>query len=67
MAMKKLGSDAGYAEEYQAELKKEIESRVREMEAEDYKFENKFSSLNYALAIGVSVVSLILLIIGAFY
>jgi len=48
------------------ELKKEIISRVSEMEKDDYTFEDKFGTRDFIIVGIVSVASLILIIIGAF-
>jgi hypothetical protein len=61
-----MKGETAYAEEYQEELQREIEQRVAEMEREDYDFGERFSRGNYILAISIAVVSLLLLIWGAF-
>lgn len=52
--------------DYEEKLNKEIESRICEMESDEYEFPERFGKRDYITLGTVVVISLIMLIIGAF-
>lgn len=52
--------------DYEEKLNKEIESRICEMESDEYEFPERFGKRDYIALVTVVAVSLIMLIIGAF-
>ena len=52
--------------DYEEKLNREIESRIGEMESDEYEFPERFGKRDYIALGTVIAVSLIMLIIGAF-
>lgn len=52
--------------DYEEKLNKEIESRICEMESDEYEFPERFGKRDYIALGTVALVSLIMLIVGAF-
>ena len=55
-----------YKSDYEEKLNKEIESRICEMESDEYEFPERFGKRDYIALGTVVIISLIMLIIGAF-
>ncbi|HQA58159.1 MAG TPA: hypothetical protein PK033_09830 [Acetivibrio sp.] len=52
--------------QYEDDLNKKIEARLREMESKDYVFAKRFSKMDYIIVLLVVIFCFIFLIIGAY-
>lgn len=52
--------------DYEKQLNDAIEKRISLMERSDYEFPKRFNRQDYFIAFGVGVISLLLIIVGAY-